>query len=302
MHFRTSDPVNLHLVTLCVTLVCSTRSFDVRKKMPMTFLASRLHASNGLYFVLSCVLFAFVGHVDYAGLNCLTVWVAEFQATDVNLLNVMPTDVKNLVTSWNYGGQVFRATSAASDAVMYIGMGYSFYLMSSTLYTLCTLCFSGNWYMSRCARYQVQINAVGLAWSIILLAATAVYCHFLRQAMQVLEPFRFMNHSLEVCLEFIHDVGSLWCPIVILICMVLAAVHFYVVKITREFAAQVISPSRSDKDVPDVKISSEENKFSFLSVKNLVASSEDQRPRLPSTRMYPSSPIVPSLSGNHDRV
>jgi len=213
------------------------------------------------------------------------------------------------------------SASTTSDCVAAVGIIYAFLLFFNAVFNFATLCLSANWQMSRVIRYQLHVNVFGGVLALTCVILFSVYCHYIDLNLLVLEGFQLQYASDPAsvrCLGLLSILQSKWCPTMILLAVLLFATHCYIAKITRSFedsltssivksgsnsSSQSGSPARS-KATKAAQKAQEDRKFSLLNVKNLVVGgaargagggggASSDRTRLPSSRNYPSSPILP---------
>jgi len=143
------------------------------------------------------------------------------------------------------------------------------------------------------------------------------------------------------CLNLLNDLQGKWSPVMIVFYAVLFALHCYIAKIAHGFEDSLTPAksrsnfsSRSGSSSPNSRLSKatsiagsdsrkaeeaaaaqkadEDSKFSLLNVKNLIVGGAargvhgstdrgDGRTRLPSSRNYPSSPILPVAHDDIER-
>lgn len=276
-------------------------------------------------FVLSAVFFAFANVVNETKLDCLTKWTVELADlqkvfvvyTQPRLANLTGTDedaAEQVITETLANiGNCLSVSWKMSDAVLCVAIVYAFLIFLNSIFTLGTLCLSSRWRATKCISYQPAIHAVSSLLAICLCVITAVFCHFMGEIRVCLQFLHYQEtHGANTaaapanCMARTFDLHGKWSPVIILMTMVLIAIHLYVVKISRSFNQSISFDGMKaslNVDAPDhpQKTSdfNKENKVrGLLSVKNLADASalarrDAQRNRIPSSRNYPSSPILP---------
>jgi len=229
--------------------------------------------------------------------------------------------------------------STVSDCVAAAGIIYAFLLFFNAVFNFATLSLSANWQLSKVIKYQFHINVFGSVLALVSLVLTSVYCHYVSLNLLVLEGFemKYSEDSATIeCLSLLNDLQGKWCPVLIVFSAILVALHCYIAKIARNFddglspaksrstfSSGSSSPNRLSKvraagDSKAALKAEEDRKFSLLNVKNLVVGGAarstiggggggnstdrgDGRTRLPSSRNYPSSPILPVAHDDIER-
>jgi len=249
-------------------------------------------------------------------------------------LNV--TDISNIPESFDFQAikeqevvllakrDRFQSASVASDYVLAVAITYAFTIMLTALYAFVSLCCCpNNWYISKCIRYQYPANVLGGVLCVCLIVTTSVHAGL----SDGLWAYVGELTGNEKCKDVLWSEQRNWCPCIIFFSIVVLFLHGHVALVTYIFKRETEALAKKrpgsstnssshqtaergdnsqQQQLPKIELPKNEAGASAGSgatrgfTNMLTTFKANGRPRIPSTRNYPSSPVLPVTSTSLD--
>jgi len=260
-----------------------------------------------ILFVMACFVFSFAWYVNHSNLTCLA------PAAHAALrLTTQASDITESIELMAKRDR-FSSASVASNYVLAVAVTYGFTLMLTALYAFLSLCCCpNNWYISKCVRYQFPANVLAGFLCLCLIVATSVHAGL----SDGLWNYAAVLSGRRECVEVLWCEVRNWCPSVIFFSIVVLLIHAHVALMAyifkretdalarKSFGSSTNSSSQNERgeqqqqqqqQLPKIEVlpsnESEESGKGFTNF--LTFKTSHGRPRIPSSRHYPSSPILP---------
>jgi len=225
----------------------------------------------------------------------------------------------------------FEAASTSSNYVLAFAIIYAFTIMLTSLYAFLSLCCCpNNWYISTCIRNQYPAHLLSGVLCLGLIVSSCVHAGL----SEGLWSFVVELTGKSVCKEVVWSEQRNWCPAVIFFAIVVLMLHVHVALVTYIFkrdtealakkipgsssnsssnlergrsstnSSGVQQQSKDSLDKPGIGGASIESSKGrgFTNILTFKSNNDNEagRSRIPSSRNYPSSPILPINSATNE--
>jgi len=264
---------------------------------------------SSVFFIMACFVFAFAWYINNSNLTCL--------APAAHAALTLTPKTSDLVESVDVMAkrERFSSASVASNYVLAMAVTYGFTLTLTTLYAFLSMCCCPNsWYISKCVRYQFHANFLAGVLCLCLIVATSVHAGL----SEGLWNYAAVLTGLGMCADVLWVEVRNWCTAIIFFSFIVLLLHAHVALMAYIFkrdqdalawkslgssteSSNTSDPPPQQQQLPNAEapLKNDGEKKSKGFTNFLTFKPFQERPRIPSSRNYPSSPILP-INGTID--